>query len=164
MANFSSQLNFSTGQWQIDGNPPGWLNTGFKPIIAPDVWFPISFRYFIDFPNSKFSFLSTTWGAQEFTVPATMQGVPFQITNWQPVSALQIQMEVLNPGSVSTLYQDLAVSDHSDSTDSAEETMDCTMTNWSITQNWAEGTCTDYRGNVRDMRTTYWTWLLDYGL
>ena len=110
VANFSSQLNFSTGQWQIDGNPPGWLNTGFKPIIEPDVWFPISFRYFIDFPNSKFSFLSTTWGTQEFTVPSTMQGVPFQVTNWQPVSALQIQMEVLNPGSVSTLYQDLAVS------------------------------------------------------
>lgn len=112
--NLSSQLNFSTGQWEIDGNPPGWLPTGFKPTIKPDVWFPISFRYFIDFPNSKFSFLSTTWGMQEFTVPGNMQGVPFQVTNWQPVSAVQIQMEVLNPGSVSTLYQDLAIS-YSDS-------------------------------------------------
>ena len=42
--------------------------------------------------------------------------------------------------------------------------MDCTMTNYSILGNWAEGTCTDYKGNVRDMRTTYWTWLWDYGL
>ena len=80
MANFSSQLNFSTGQWQIDGNLPGWLDTGFKPTIkaARIVWFPISFRYFINFPSGKFSFLSTTWGTQEFTVlnPRTMQERP----------------------------------------------------------------------------------------
>lgn len=110
VANFSSQLNFSTGQWQIDGNPPAWLDTGFKPTITPDVWFPISFRYFIDIASSKFSILSTQWGTQAFQVPAAMQEVPFQLTNWQPVAAIQIQMEVFNPGSVTTLDDQIVLS------------------------------------------------------
>ena len=41
---------------------------------------------------------------------------------------------------------------------------DCYMTSYSVTQNWAQGSCVDYKGNVYQLRTTYWTWLLDYGL
>jgi hypothetical protein len=109
VVNGSSQVNMSTGQWQIDGDPPGWQNTGFKPTIMAGVWFPIKFRYHVDFPNSKFSFLSVQWGNQNFSVPPGMQNVPFQMTNWQPVSAIQLQMEVMNPGSVTTLYESITL-------------------------------------------------------
>jgi hypothetical protein len=105
--NFSSQLNLSTGSWQIDTSPPGWIDTGFKPTLAPDTWTPISFRYFIDVPNNKFSMLSTTWGATEFSVPSNLQELPSQTSNWSSVAAIQLQTETLVPGGLNTLYKNI---------------------------------------------------------
>jgi hypothetical protein len=111
IANWSSQLNYSTGLWQIDGNPPGWLNTTFKPVITPDVPFPISMRYLVDTVNQKFSVLSTTWGSQAaYQIAAAQQGVAFEESDWQAlVFALQLQIEVLNPGEASIEYNNITL-------------------------------------------------------
>ncbi len=103
---FSSQLNFSTGQWQIDTSPSGWVDTGFKPTLPPDTWIPVEFRYQLN--SSTFSMLGTTWGTQSFNVPSTMQGLPLQVTNWQPVAAIQLQTESAL-GEVTTEYKGITL-------------------------------------------------------
>ena len=107
--NFSSQLNFSTGAWQIDGSPPGWVNTGFSPAFTPDTWIPLSFRYFMDIPNKKFSVLSCAWGSIIYVVPASLQELPCQESNWDAVAAVQLQTETLVPGGLSTLYKGITL-------------------------------------------------------
>ncbi len=47
---------------------------------------------------------------------------------------------------------------------SAGAKADCYMTSYSIVHNWAQGACFDYKGNPYTLRTTYWNWVLDYGL
>jgi hypothetical protein len=108
VANFSSQFDASTRTWQIDGSPPGWVDTGFKPVLTPDVWMPLSFRYFMDIPNGKFSFLSVNWGGL-FEVPASMQELPLQQSNWAQVAAIQLQTEILSPGGLTTLYRGITL-------------------------------------------------------
>lgn len=41
---------------------------------------------------------------------------------------------------------------------------DCYLTSYSITQNWAQGTCVGSRGQVYDLRESFFDWVLDYGL
>jgi hypothetical protein len=108
IANGSSQLNMSTGQWQIDTSPPGWINTGFAPILTPDVWMPLSFRYM--YGNGKYSVLSCAFGEQRFTVPSSLQGLPMQMSNWAQVAAVQLQTEVMQPGGLSTIYNQIELS------------------------------------------------------
>ena len=110
IGNGSTQLNFSTGQWQIDKSPPGWTDTGFEPILPP-AWTPISFRHVMN--ASGYSVMSTKWGDTSFSVPASMQNLPLQESNWAQVMAVQIQTEVVAPGTV-TIYLrniNLSVSD-----------------------------------------------------
>jgi hypothetical protein len=113
-ADFSGQWNQSTGQWQIDNASAEWTNTGFSPVLVSDVWMTFSARYFIDIPNSKFSVLSITWNGTEFTIPASLQEIPFLSSNWDAVAALQIQMETLLAGSVTVLFKNITLtwSDH----------------------------------------------------
>jgi hypothetical protein len=106
VCNFSSQVNLSTGQWQIDGDPPGWKDTGFKPQLPSNTWFPIVFDY--DWMATAFSFMMASFAGQAFQVPATMQNVPLQTTNWQPVIALQIQHEIMQPGVCSLFFRNIA--------------------------------------------------------
>lgn len=106
IANESSQLNLQNGQWQIDGNPPGWRKTGFQPPMSPG-WIPVSFRYHMD--AEKFSFLSASWDRCRFEIPAAMQNVTLETSNWGPQAGcvIQLQTEVIEPGTVTVNFRNL---------------------------------------------------------
>ena len=109
IANCSSQWNRSTGQWQIDGNPPGWLSTGFKPVL-PSSWTTLSFRY--QMTSTTFSVLSTSWGPISFEVSVSLQNVPLEVSNWGPSSgfAIQIQTENLVIGTTTVYVSNIKLS------------------------------------------------------
>ena len=101
VGNFSSQINQSTGAFQIDGNPPGWKNAGFSPVLTPD-WMKIRHRHHMD--ATVYSFLSAKVGKSKFQIPAPMQNVLLQpAPKWQNVFAIQIQTEILVPCTL-TIY------------------------------------------------------------
>lgn len=102
VAMLGTQLNLSTGQYQID---PAWTDTGFVPgPIPPDIWFPCSFRHWIDYPNKKASTLSISWNGVKYMIPSGLQGVPWKPLKWATVTASQLQNEGFNIGSVLILY------------------------------------------------------------
>jgi hypothetical protein len=97
VCNFSVQWNpdAAGGQYQIDLDPPGWVNTGFVvEEITPDVWHTQEFRFTFDDAANTFSVLSIQLDDQLFTIPANLQNVPMQLTNWEEVSSEQMQNEV----------------------------------------------------------------------
>lgn len=100
VANFSTQWNADTGQFQIDLDPPAWVDTGFiVPVIAPDVWHTIEYRFWFDEVNTKFSVLSIQLDNQLYMIPENLQGVLMSLTNWEEVASQQIQNELYAPKS-----------------------------------------------------------------
>ncbi len=96
VADFSCQLNFSTGTFQIGA---AWADTGIKPPPpTPDVWIPLSMRYWYDPVAKVCSVLSIAWNSALYPVPQNLQKVPFLSTNWSQVAAVQAQNEGFNPG------------------------------------------------------------------
>jgi|SRR5579863_214199 len=106
IANCSSQLNRSTGEWQIDGNPPGWRNTGFLPMLSP-CWTPLKFRYSMS--ATQFSVLSTAWDGCAFDVPTSMQNVTLETSKWGPGPGcvVQLQTEILEPGTLTVNFRNI---------------------------------------------------------
>ena len=48
VANFSTQWNRDTGQFQIDKDPPGWVDSGYiVKDIAPDVDHELDYRFYL---------------------------------------------------------------------------------------------------------------------
>ena len=95
VANFSVQWNADTGQFQIDLDPPAWVNTGFiVPEITPDVWHTLEFRFWFDEVACVFSVLSIQYDDQLYMIPSNLQNVPAQNTNWEEVASEQMQNEV----------------------------------------------------------------------
>jgi len=115
VANASTQLNFSSGFEQIDGDPPGWKNTAFKPTPPSDVWFDYYHDLFIDSAAKTFTVLGMGFGAQTYkTASPDPQTVPWQNSNWQDlVAAIQLQIMVLKAGTITVGYDlmDLVWSD-----------------------------------------------------
>lgn len=111
VADFSMQLNFSTGTFQIRAD---WADTGIKPAsVAPDVWHALSTRYWYDPVAKVCSILSIGWDGIVSAVPTNLQKVPFLTTNWGKTAALQAQNEGFIPGVVLVKY-DAGVLTYSD--------------------------------------------------
>lgn len=108
VANFSVQYNPDKKQYQIDLDPPGWVDSGFVvETIEPDVWHTLEFRFFFDETAKTFSVLSIQHDAQLYMIPANLQNVPAQLTNWEEVSSEQMQNEVYRAkSSVAIEYRD----------------------------------------------------------
>jgi hypothetical protein len=95
VANFSCQWNADTGQFQIDLDPPAWVDTGFVVSeITPDVWHTLEWRYTYDDVALTFSVLSIQYDDQLYVIPEELQNVPMQNTNWEQVVSEQNQNEV----------------------------------------------------------------------
>ena len=104
VANFSVQWNANTGQFQIDLDPPGWVDTGFiVPEIELDVWHTLEFRFWFDDTACVFSVLSIQLDEQLYVIPEALQNVPAQNTNWERVASEQMQNEVFAAKSSSAI-------------------------------------------------------------
>ena len=94
VANFSTQWNADTGQFQIDLDPPGWVNTGFiVPDIESDVWHTLEYRFWFDDVALTFSVLSIQLDEQVYVIPENLQNVPMTNTNWEKTRKIQLQTE-----------------------------------------------------------------------
>lgn len=106
--NGSTQLNFSTGNFMIDASSgaAAWSDIGAGPgkDIAPDVPHLLELRYQYDFAGKHISTLSITWDGTLYPVPAKLQNVGCQPSNWNAVMAIQKQTEMFTPGSVEVVY------------------------------------------------------------
>jgi hypothetical protein len=99
VANFSVQWKKETGDFQIDHDPPGWVNCGFNvPDIAPDVWHALDFRYWYDPVALTFSIQSIKLDDDKYDMPAEHQNIPAQNTNWEEVANPQQQNEIFAKG------------------------------------------------------------------
>jgi hypothetical protein len=104
VANFSTQWNADTGQFQIDLDPPAWVDTGFiVPEITPDVWHTLEYRFVFDDVALTFSVLSIQYDDQLYMIPENLQDVPMQNTNWEEVASAQNQNEVYDAKSTTTI-------------------------------------------------------------
>lgn len=99
VANFSSQWNADTGQFQIDKDPPAWTNTGFVVDLQPSYWHTLEYRYWFDETNLVFSVLSIQLDDQLYMIPDSLQNVPMSLTNWEKTRKLQLQTEGYQPKS-----------------------------------------------------------------
>lgn len=110
VANFSTQYNNDTGQFQIDLDPPGWVNTGFViDEITPDVWHTIEFRFWFDDVACVFSVLSIQYDEQLYMIPEDLQNVLMQLTNWEQVASEQLQNELYQARSTVVIEYDEGV-------------------------------------------------------
>jgi hypothetical protein len=102
VGNFSTQWNRDRKQWQIDNDPPAWIDSGYVvEEIAPDRHHTADFRFWYD-PNPddpRFSVTSIDLDDNPFSVPTDKQNVPAQNTNWEEVRSIQLQTENYKPGS-----------------------------------------------------------------
>jgi hypothetical protein len=106
--NWSAQVNMGKGgMFQIDAIPgkPGWVDTGIKVPPVPDVWNRLRIRYKADVAAALFSVLSVNG----MGIDPGQQNMPLQVTNWQPVAAVQLQNEVAMPGVVNISYRNIAL-------------------------------------------------------
>lgn len=95
VCNFSTQWNADTGQFQIDLDPPAWVDSGFiVPDIAPDVWHTLEYRFTFDDVALTFTVLSIQLDDQLYMIPENLQNVPMSLTNWEQVASIQLQNEV----------------------------------------------------------------------
>lgn len=106
--NGSTQLNLSSGNFQIDASSGAaqWSDIGGGPgkQIAPDVPHLLEIRYSFDYAGKKHSTLSISWDGKVYAVPAALQNVDNQTSNWVAGMHIQKQTEMFNPGAVSVIY------------------------------------------------------------
>lgn len=92
VANFSCQWNADSGQWQIDKDPPGWIDTGFiTETLEPDLWHTLEFRYSFDDEALTFSMLSIQLDDELYEIPENLRNVMMTSTNWEKCRKLQVQ-------------------------------------------------------------------------
>ena len=108
-ANFSAQWNLDAknGQWQLDPSGTTWVDSGFKPTLAPDTWTTLKFRFWMSAAAGKWSILSVDWGGVLFVAPSQFQNIPLLPSNWNAVAAIQLQTEVFTPGSLTVLFRNI---------------------------------------------------------
>jgi hypothetical protein len=124
VANFSTQWNSETGQFQIDQDPPAWVNSGFiVPEIDPDVWHDIDYRFWFDPDAAIFSILSINLDGDKYMIPSNLQNVPAQETNWEEVASVQIQNEIFARGSSLILYDQVTLAWSSEPIDDLPSTL-----------------------------------------
>jgi hypothetical protein len=108
VANFSTQWNRDTGQWQIDKDPPKWIDSGMiVEDIAPDVHHVADFRFWYDPDAAIFSVLSIQLDADCYAIPEELQNVAAQETNWEEIASCQLQNEMYHPGSTLIEYDEV---------------------------------------------------------
>ena len=126
VANCSTQWNRDTGQFQIDKDPPGWVDSGYiVKDIAPDVDHELDYRFYFNPDNQTFSVLSIKLDTNEpYLIPKELQDVAMTLGNWEECRKLQVQNEIYKPGASVIHYHriDLGWS---------HEPMDATI-NWSM--------------------------------
>lgn len=113
VADGSTQVNRTNWFWQIDGNPPSWKNTAFKPVLPADQWFDYYHDLYMA-PAGTFTVLGCGFGSQKYATNAfDPQNLPLLKTNWEQVCAVQLQLMVMKAGVTSVLYDrmDLVWSD-----------------------------------------------------
>jgi hypothetical protein len=109
VGNFSTQWNRDRKMWQIDEDPPGWIDSGYvvtEEQMAPDVHHTVDFRFWYD-PNPddpRFSVQSIDLDDNPYIVPAKLQGVAAQNTNWEEIRSIQLQTENYEPGSSTVVF------------------------------------------------------------
>lgn len=109
VANFSTQWNVDTGTFQIDHDPPGWVDSGYMPsveVTAPDVWHTMDFRYSVDDVALTFSIESLQWDNELYIMPNEHKNIPLSNTNWEECNKLQLQNEGFYTGTVLVEYND----------------------------------------------------------
>lgn len=109
VSNFSTQYNFDTGHFEIDHDPPGWVDSGFVVTpdnLAPDVWHTLDFRYYSDDVALTFSILSIKWDDNLYTMPSEHKNIPQSLTNWEACNKFQLQNEGFYPGVTVVEYDD----------------------------------------------------------
>jgi len=107
VANFSTQWNGDTGNWQIDPTNH-WVDVAGAntPQLDPDVWHILDLRFWMDPTALLWSVLSIQWDDTLFQVPASQQKCAFMTTNWEATANLQCQNEGFNAGSVEVEYDE----------------------------------------------------------
>lgn len=106
--NNSTQLNLNTGHFEVDASAgtSAWSDIGSGPgSIVPDVEHELIIRCGFDLPNAKRSVFSIWWDGVAYPVPAALQGIPFQPSNWGQVVAIQKQNEMFKPGATDVIYR-----------------------------------------------------------
>lgn len=109
VANFSTQWNCETGAFQIDHDPPGWVDSGYVPsanVITPDEWHSLHFTYSYDDVALTFSIESVQWDNELYIMPDEHKNIPMQETNWEKCCKYQLQNEGYKPGTVLVEYDD----------------------------------------------------------
>jgi hypothetical protein len=106
VANFSTQWNKDTGQFQLDLDPPKWVDSGYiVKDILPDTWHTMDYRLFFD-PNVQ-TFSILWWQLDQnprYEIPSDLQNVPMTLTNWEECRKIQIQNEMYQPGETVIQY------------------------------------------------------------
>jgi len=109
VANWSTQWNRETNSFQIDHDPPAWVDSGYYPsakVTTPDEWHSIDFRFFVDVNALTFSIESIRWDDDFYVMPEEHRHIPLQQTNWEQCAKYQLQNEGLAPGTVLIEYDD----------------------------------------------------------
>jgi hypothetical protein len=107
VANLSTQWNRDRKMWQIDEDPPGWIDSGYvvtEEQMAPDVRHTADFRFWYDPDANVFSVCSIDLDDNPYTVPEKLQGVNAQKTNWEEIRSVQLQTENYEPGSSTVVF------------------------------------------------------------
>lgn len=110
-ADTSAQCNQSENwMWQVDQVVSGgykWTDTGVVLTPPSNQPFSLSFRYKWDFANGNSSVISVAQNGVLMPIPAAMQGIALQTSNWASVIAVQLQTEILQAGGLSVLYKNI---------------------------------------------------------
>lgn len=100
VANCSTQWNRDRKMWQIDKDPPQWIDSGYVvEEIAPDRHHTVDFRFNFDPVANVFSVRSIDLDDNPYSVPQELQNVASQESNWEEVRSIQLQTENYKPGS-----------------------------------------------------------------
>jgi hypothetical protein len=107
VCNYSTQLNFDTGEIEIDHDPPAWLGSGFFPRhTEPDIWHALDYRFSFDPEPLTFSIDSIQWDDELYVMPEEHRNIPMSETNWEECDKYQIQNEGYEPGTVLIEFDD----------------------------------------------------------
>jgi len=103
VCNWSTQWNVDTGAFQLDHDPPTWVDSGYVPsdaVTTPDDWHSLDFRYSFDDVALTFSIESVKWDDERYMVPSEHRNIPMQSTNWEQCTKFQHQTEGFEKGTV----------------------------------------------------------------
>lgn len=112
-ANCSTQLNLSSGHFEVDASPTtsAWSDIGDGPgQITPDAEHELIIKCAFDIANSKRSVQSISWDGKVYPVPSNLQNIAFQPSNWGVTSSIQKQNEMFKPGSTFVIYRATSLS------------------------------------------------------